>query len=379
MKSFAILSSAVAALIPSVVAVGVTGAAEGFAEGVTGGGSATPVYPKSIDELVSYLGDSSPQVIVLEQEYDFTGSEGTASETGCAPWGTGSGCQTAINKDDWCTNYQPDAPTVDVSYDKAGLNPIIVASDKTIIGTGSKGVIKGKGLRITGGSQNIIIQNIHITELNPQYVWGGDAITLDGADLVWIDHVTTSLIGRQHIVLGENPSGRVTISNTKIDGNTEWSATCDGHHYWSMYFTGSNDQITFKNNYIVATSGRAPKVQGGTLLHAVNNVWEDNSGHAFELGDGGSVVAEGNVFKNVKATIEDGFTGKLFSSPDDSANAACSDALGHACEVNSFESSGSLEGSDSSILSEFSGKSVATAEPFASAEQAATAAGFGTI
>ena len=24
--------------------------------------------------------------------------------------------------------------------------------------------------------------------LNPQYVWGGDALTLDGADQVWIDH-----------------------------------------------------------------------------------------------------------------------------------------------------------------------------------------------
>lgn len=36
---------------------------------------------------------------------------------------------------------------------------------------------------------NVIIQNIHITELNPEYVWGGDAITLDGTDMVWIDHV----------------------------------------------------------------------------------------------------------------------------------------------------------------------------------------------
>lgn len=24
--------------------------------------------------------------------------------------------------------------------------------------------------------------------LNPQYVWGGDIITLDGTDNVWIDH-----------------------------------------------------------------------------------------------------------------------------------------------------------------------------------------------
>ncbi|KAF4971537.1 hypothetical protein FZEAL_9821 [Fusarium zealandicum] len=376
MKSFTFISAAVAALIPSAMAV--TGAAEGFAQGVTGGGKAAPVYPKNIKELASYLSDPSPQVVVLEQEFDFIGTEGTGSEKGCAPWGTGAGCQTAINKDDWCNNYQPDAPQVDVTYDKAGQNPIKVASDKTIIGTGKKGVIKGKGLRISGGAQNIIIQNIHITELNPAYVWGGDAITINGADMVWIDHVTTSLVGRQHIVLGETSSGRVTISNSKIDGTSEFSATCDGHHYWSMYFTGSDDQITFKNNYIVKTSGRAPKVQGGTLLHAVNNVWEGNTGHALELGEGGSVVAEGNVFNGVKAAIEEGFTGKLFSSPDEAANAACSDSLGHACEVNSFVDSGTLDGTDTSVLGEFSGK-CATAEPFASAEQVAAAAGFGTI
>lgn len=100
---------------------------------------------------------------------------------------------TAINKDDWCGNYQASAPATSVTYDEAGLDPIIVASDKTIIGSGSAGVIKGKGLRIVGG-KNIILQNIHITELNPQYVWGGDAITLEGSDLVWIDHITESTL-----------------------------------------------------------------------------------------------------------------------------------------------------------------------------------------
>ena len=38
----------------------------------------------------------------------------------------------------------------------------------------------------------------------------------------------TSQIGRQHIVLGEDASGRVTISNSEIDGTSDWSATCDG-------------------------------------------------------------------------------------------------------------------------------------------------------
>jgi pectin lyase len=141
---------------------------------------------------VSYLGDSSPRVIILTKTFDFRGSEGTASGTGCAPWGTGSGCQTAIDQNSWCTNYQPSAPKVSVSYDKAGILGITVKSNKSLVGQGSSGVIIGKGLRIVSGATNIIIQNIMITNINPKYVWGGDAITLDNTDLVWIDHVTVS-------------------------------------------------------------------------------------------------------------------------------------------------------------------------------------------
>ncbi|KAM5349746.1 hypothetical protein ACJ41O_006251 [Fusarium nematophilum] len=376
MKS-SVLTAAVAAFIQSAAAV--TGAAEGFAKGVTGGGSATAVYPSTTDELVSYLGDSSARVIYLTKTFDFTGTEGTTTGTGCAPWGTGSACQTAINKDSWCDNYQPNAPKVSVSYDNAGLLGITVKSNKSLVGVGSKGIIKGKGLRIVSGASNIIIQNIHITNLNPKYVWGGDAITLNGADLVWIDHVTTSLIGRQHIVLGTSASNRVTISNCKIDGTTSWSATCDGYHYWAMYFTGSSDLITFKNNYIYKTSGRAPKVSGNTLLHAVNNYWYDNSGHAFEIGDGGMVLAEGNVFQNVVAPIESGRTGKLFSSPSTSANAVCSTYLGHVCQVNGFGSSGTLSGTDTDFLPNFSGKNVATADSYSTAKGVTSTAGFGTI
>ena len=147
-----------AAFAAYTTAISVSGSAEGFAKPVTGGGDASPVYPKSTDELVSYLGDDQARVVVLSQTFNFTGTEGTTSETGCAPWGTDSGCQLAINSNDWCTNYQPDAPSVDVKYDNAGTLGITVASKKTILGEGSKGVIKGKGLRVVSGAENIIIQ-----------------------------------------------------------------------------------------------------------------------------------------------------------------------------------------------------------------------------
>ncbi|KAK5107542.1 hypothetical protein LTR62_001030 [Meristemomyces frigidus] len=375
----------IAALAANAAALAVSGTAEGFAKGVTGGGSASPVYPTTNAQLVSYLGDSTPRVIILQKTFDFTGSEGTDSGTGCAPWGTASTCQLAIDQQGWCENYESSAPKASVSYDKAAILGITVASKKTILGQGSSGVIKGKGLRIVSGASNIIIQNIHITDLNPHYVWGGDAITVDGADMVWIDHVKvqlndndpkfiaqltksqTSLIGRQHIVLGNSASNRVSITNNEIDGSSTWSATCDGHHYWALYFTGANDLVTLKGNYIHHTSGRSPKVggAGNTLLHAVNNYFYANSGHAFEVGAGGSVVAEGNVFQNVVNPIDAGTTGgQIFTAPSTSANAVCSASLGRACQVNAFGSSGSFNGMGSTgFLANFKGKNVASAAP----------------
>ncbi|KAH0023700.1 Six-hairpin glycosidase, partial [Aureobasidium melanogenum] len=364
MKYSGIAASAIALMagVASAAVTGVTGKPEGFASSTTGGGDATAVYPSTTDELVSYLGDDSARVIVLTKTFDFTGTEGTTTSSGCAPWGTATGCQTAIDKDQWCENYEPDAPKVSsITYDAAGTLGITVASDKSIVGDGSKGVIKGKGLRIVNGATNVIIQNVAITDINPKYVWGGDAITLDGTDNVWVDHVTTSNIARQHIVLGTEASGNVTISNSYIDGSGDYSATCDGHQYWALYFDGSDDQVTFKNNYIYQTSGRAPKVQSNTLLHAVNNYWNDNSGHAFEIGKGGYVLAEGNVFEDVKAPLEaSSYAGELFTA---NFGSACSSALGRSCEANSLSGSGTFSESNTDFLSKFSGAVVAAAKP----------------
>nr|POF17526.1 putative pectin lyase b [Quercus suber] len=373
-------SAAPALAAPTPVVV--SGSAEGFAKGVTGGGSAAQVTPTTNAELISYLGDSLPRVIVLTRTFDFTGTAGATTATGCAPWGTSSACQKAINQNNWCTNYEPNAPKVSVTYDNAAIEGITVNSDKTILGVGSSGVIKGKGLRMANGVSNIIIQNIAITGLNPHYVWGGDAITLDGTDLIWLDHVTTSQIGRQHIVLGDSASNRVTISNCEIDGSATWSASCDAHHYWAIYLTGSQDLVTLKGNYIHHTSGRGPKVAGNTLLHAVNNYWYATSGHAFEVSTGAMIIAEGNAFQNVASPVltpEDG--GSLFTSPDANTNKACSQYLGRSCQLNAFGSSGAFDsvgGID--FFKNFQGKNIASAAVASNVPKAvAASAGVGKV
>jgi pectin lyase len=182
-------------------------------------------------------------------------------------------------------------------------------------------------------------------------------------------------------VLGYEASNRVTISNSEIDGSTSWSATCDGHHYWGLYFTGSNDLITLKGNYIHHTSGRSPKVGGNTLLHAVNNYWYANSGHAFEVDAGSMVVVEGSVFQNVVNEVEaSSFKGKMFNSPDTTSNAACASYLGHSCQLNAFGSSTGYSAKDTSFFSNFQGKNIASASTASSAQSTVpNSAGFGKI
>lgn len=143
-----------------------------------------------------------------------------------------------------------------------------------------------------------------------------------------------------------------------------------------MYFTGSQDLVTLKNNYIHHTSGRSPKVAGNTLLHAVNNYFYANSQHAFEVDAGGKVVAEGNVFQNVKQAQQAGLAGKLFNAVN---GAACKSGLGRNCEQNSYGSSGALTGTDTSMLGSFSGKNIAAASSASSVKNVANSAGYGKI
>lgn len=87
MKYSGIAASATALMagVASAAVTGVAGKPEGFASSTTGGGNTAAVYPSTTDELVSYLGDDSARVIVLTKTFDFTGTEGTTTSSGCAP------------------------------------------------------------------------------------------------------------------------------------------------------------------------------------------------------------------------------------------------------------------------------------------------------
>ncbi|KAL3456586.1 pectin lyase fold/virulence factor [Aspergillus heterothallicus] len=327
----------------------VVGSPSGFAAGTTGGGDAAPQTPSSLDELITWITDSTPRTILIDREWNFIGTEGSTTGQCCSTrtttcsGGTSAG-QASIQ--DTCS----DGTWVSCTYDNAGKTPLDVGSNKSIVGVGSRGVLRGKGLRVRGGASNVIIQNIHITELNPAYVWGGDAITLDGCDKVWIDHNKFSLAGRQFIVSGWGEAGHVTISNNEFDGVTQWSSGCNGKHYWTLLLIGEQDWYTFSGNWVHDVSGRAPHLgtdytDSKILFHAVNNYFQDVGGHAFDVDTNTFVLLEGNYFDGVDTPITDTSLSSgalIYDTPTVDAAGACSAKLGYICEWNRLSASGNF-------------------------------------
>ncbi|MCF5634777.1 pectate lyase, partial [Pseudomonas syringae] len=320
---------------------------EGFAKGVTGGGSAATVHPATRDDLRSALcasynsrgacTDDTPRVIVLDHLFDFRASvlsSGSAetTEPGCVvkPCPQG-GEQLALNG---ANNFCQSRPPVSVTYDNAGLKPLKVGSNKTLIGVGNKAGIQGAGLFIGDGAHNVIVRNLTLSDINPRVVWGGDALTLNKADGVWIDHNTFARIGRQMIVTGWGTASHVTISSNEFDGRTPYSSTCDGHHYWVWLFLGSQDTLTLSRNYIHDTSGRAP--HSGGMNHSqvtaqlVNNVFQRMTyqGAIMSRTSSSQLLVEGNDFENVahplyNDTDQPGTAFALFEPVSAAANDAC--------------------------------------------------------
>ncbi|KAF2712708.1 carbohydrate-binding module family 1 protein, partial [Pleomassaria siparia CBS 279.74] len=340
----------------------VVGTAYGFATGTTGGGSATAVTPSDAAELATLLSDDTARVILIDKEYDFTGTSAKGAGCNRKSCSATSGGQYYLG-DLSCAAGDDIVAVSSITYDAAGSEPLVVGSNKSILGVGGKGVIKGKGLRLASGASNVIIQGIEITTINPSVVWGGDALDFQGAnDGVWIDHCKFSLIGRMFIV-SHYKGSRVTISNNEFDGVTDTSATCNNNHYWTMMFISDDEQITLDRNYFHDVSGRAPKLgQDGVAatFHAVNNYFENMKGHAFDAYDGASALVEGNVFKAVSQPSTDKAAAVATFVVD--GGSACSSALGRTCLANSVDSSsGKLAGgSSSSFISKIAKYDVTT-------------------
>lgn len=351
---------------------------DGFALGVTGGGTGAAVHPHTRDELKQALcssydrtgncTDATPRVILLDRLFDFRGtvlvnSSSSTTESGCMATACrkGSG-QWAING---ANNFCAAKPPVQVTYDNAGLQRLKIGSNKTLVGINGRAGIQGMGLLIGGGAHNIIVRNLTLSDINPRVVWGGDALTIDDADGVWVDHNTFSRIGRQMIVTGWGTASHVTISNNEFDGRTDYSATCDGHHYWVWLFLGHHDTLTVARNYIHDTSGRAPHAGGmgnaDVSAHIVNNVFAHLTGQGAIMSrtDLSHLLVEGNAFEDVSHPLyndakQPGTAFAVFAPLSEPTADLCTKVIGRPCVANEAHASGDdYRPQDASALKSF--------------------------
>lgn len=328
-------------------------AAFGFGRAVTGGAGGAKVRVTTADQLRNalcgstsggYCSDNTPRVIELASTIDFGDSEGTAQVQGCHA----NQICTAPAKSEITLLTNPSFTHCDgktkfnVTYKKAATRGLLVGSNKTLVGVGRSGAIKGKGLLLMGGVNNIIVRNLSFTDIGQGFVFGGDAITVSDASGVWIDHNYFARIGRQMIVTGTgDQTGKVTdmtVSWNEFDGRNDYSPFCDGKHYWNHLFYGRGN-FTFANNWLHDFSGRAPKIDSQAIAHVVNNYFENGVGHALDTGTSVHALVEGNDFDNVNTPITK-TSGHVYalSASASSSDGTCRAALGRSCVPNEVSS-----------------------------------------
>jgi pectate lyase len=318
----------------------------GFGSAVTGGAGGNVVTVTTPAELAAAVGDAAPLIIQVKGVLDFTGSDGPLTSEACyqrecpAPMQS----QYRVNFNEFCQSVQH--ATFNITYDKAGRRPLMVGSNKTIIGLGPDAAIRGKGIRIEGGVSNVIVRNLTISDINPQVIWGGDALDIDDADRVWIDHVRVARVGRQMFVTGKGKATNVTLSWNEFDGRTTYSSHCNGSHYWLMLIVGAMNTITAYGNWIHDTSGRGPDSGGydsTATLHFVNNYYDYVPGVAANpYTTRSKYLFEGTYFRNVDSPIlpdtttapAPGLAYAPIASTVGSTTSACMAALGRPCAAN---------------------------------------------
>ncbi|KFZ14810.1 hypothetical protein V502_05888 [Pseudogymnoascus sp. VKM F-4520 (FW-2644)] len=178
---------------------------------------------------------------------------------------------------------------------------IKIGSNTSIIGKDSSAVLTGFGV-IVKEESNVIIRNIGISKVLAE---NGDAIGVQLATNVWIDHVDLSS-DRDHdkdfydgLIDFTHAADFVTVSNSYI--HDHWKASLIGH----SDSNGSEDtghlRVTENNNHWFNINSRAPSIRFGTG-HIYNSYFSE-CGDGINTRDGAQVLVESNVFSGISKPL----------------------------------------------------------------------------
>jgi pectate lyase len=167
-----------------------------------------------------------------------------------------------------------------------------VTSNKTIIGVGTRGEIVGGGFFLGPGVHNVIIRNLTIRDtLMPEddpddKEFDFDAIQMDTADHVWIDHNRLTRMN-DGLIDSRKDTTFLTVSWNRLHENNKTFGIG-----WTPNVTA---QMTVHHNWFKDTVQRNPSADNIANLHMYNNYMQD-------------ATAYGNYVRGLtKGVIENGY------------------------------------------------------------------------
>ncbi|QOV37399.1 right-handed parallel beta-helix repeat-containing protein [Streptomyces ferrugineus] len=207
-------------------------------------------------------------------------------------------------------------PYVIVVAGTINMNPvgkeIKVQSDKTIVGAGTSGHIVGGGFFLGQGVHNVIIRNLTIRD-SYQGVWNDkdhdfDAIQMDGAHHVWIDHND----------LRHMADGLIDVRKDSTNVTVSWNKLSDNNKTFGIGWTDNVvTDITIHHNWFRETEQRNPSTDNAAHAHLYNNFLEDVAGTTIKSSYGNysrgrtKMVLENSYFQGMKNPVTKDSTAAL--------------------------------------------------------------------
>ncbi|KMS69253.1 pectate lyase [Streptomyces viridochromogenes] len=207
-------------------------------------------------------------------------------------------------------------PYVIVVAGVINMNPvgkeIKVQSDKTIVGSGTSGHIVGGGFFLGSGVHNVIIRNLTIRD-SYQGVWNDkdhdfDAIQMDGAHHVWIDHND----------LRHMADGLIDVRKDSTNVTVSWNKLSQNNKTFGIGWTENvKTDITVHHNWFRETEQRNPSTDNAAHAHLYNNFLEDVAGNNIKSSYGNysrgktKMVLENSYFQGMNNPVTKDSTATL--------------------------------------------------------------------
>jgi pectate lyase len=232
--------------------------------------------------------------------------QGWSTQSGGTPGGSGSTTSTVTSLSALTTAAKSGtSQTIYVNGNFSCSADVTVASNKTVIGVGSGSGLTGCGLRLKD-VDNVIIRNLKIAKVQAG-TGNGDAIHVDGATHLWIDHNDLSS-DTSHGT--DYYDGLLDITHGADYITVSWNYEHDhikcnllGHSDSNAAEDTGHLRVTYHHNYFRNCDQRGPRVRFGNPVHVYNNYYYNSGTYGVASTCDAGVYVERNYFENTPNSV----------------------------------------------------------------------------